>query len=301
MLFRNSLLLLGALFATTVLAVPVQDISETSIDLETSTDTANADHLTVTVTRVDDLLSDNGEWLAERIMAVVMNFDVNDDQIFLNGVPLPLGASSVQIEAAIVANAELLTISNTDDAIALAASFDTGLVTVEVEATAEILANEDGQAPLRRITVIERIIEIDGQSVVQTVAGQQIIDVYNDGTVTKYTGCGGAAQIQNEYADASEEPEQLPCGQKFRQWYNNQPISVRASMAAFTGAIAATFFAILYRAMSSRRRGYVAVAVDEYAHLDSTLDNKYPVDVKVASPPTYEEDAKDEDKKPLVL
>jgi len=299
----KSLLILGALFAAAVLAVPVQDISETSIDLETSTDIANADHLTVTVTRVDDLLSDNGEWLAERIMAVVMNFNVNDDQIFLNGVPLPLGASSIQVEAAIVANADLLTISSADDAIALAASFDTGLVTVEVEATAEIVASEDGLAPLRRITVIERIVEIDGQSVVQTVAGQQIIDVGNDGTVTKYAGCGGAAQIQNDVAASTEGPEQLNrCGQRFRQWYNRQPVSVRASMAAFTGAIAAAFFATLYRAMSSRRRGYAAVAVtDEYARLDSTFDAKYPVDIKVASPPTYEEDAKVEEKKPLVL
>jgi len=219
---------------------------------------------------------------------------------------LPLGASSVQVEAAIVANADLLTISNADDAIALAASFDTGLVTVEVEATAEIVASEDGQSSLRRITVLERIVEIDGQSVVQTVAGQQVIDVDNNGTVTKYTGCGGAAQIQNEYdvaAAPTEEPEQLNrCGQRFRQWYNRQPVSVRASMAAFTGAIAAAFFATLYRVMSSRRRGYAAVAVaDEYARLDSTFDAKYPVDIKVASPPTYEEDAKVEEKKPLVL
>jgi len=296
MLFKKSLLLLGALFAGTVLAVPIQDISATSIDLETSTDATNTDHLTVTVTRVDDLLSDNGEWLAERVMAVVMNFDVNDDQIFLNNVPLPLGTSSVQIEAAIVANADILSITNPDEALALAASFDMGLVTVEVEATAEMILSDEGQL-LRRIVVLERIVEIDGQTVIQTVAGQQIIDVYDDGTVTKYTGCSGTAKIQ--YNDDLELPTRC---QKFRQWYNNQPVAVRASMAAVTGAITAAFLAVLFRAMSARRRCYTVLAVvDEDTRLDSTFDEKYPVDSKVPSPPSYEEDAADEERKPLVL
>lgn len=73
-------------------------------------------------------------------------------------------------------------------------------------------------------------------------------------------------------------------------------------MAAFTGAIAAAFLASLYRVISARHRGYASVAVaDENARLDSSFDEKYPVDVKIASPPSYEENPKAEEKQPLVL
>ncbi|RUO96742.1 hypothetical protein BC936DRAFT_141520 [Jimgerdemannia flammicorona] len=315
MLLKKSLFLLGALFATTVLAAPLQDISETSVELASTTD----DHLTVTVTRVDDLLTDNGEWLAERVMAIVMKFDVEDDQILLNGVPFPLGVSSIQIQAAIVANTDLLDITTTDDAVALAASFDTGLVTVEVEATAEHLTTPEG-ASLRRIVVTERIVEVDGLTVVQTEAGQQIIDVYDDGTVQKYTGgCGSAplGQVEEQYvkseiigvlpggeteAETIEAEESKSCsGQKLRNaahrfsnWYNNQPLIARASLAAFTGAVAAAFFAIIYRSLAARRSYAILPTADADAKIDAAFDEKYPVDAKMQS--VYE----DEEKAPLV-
>ncbi|RUS23709.1 hypothetical protein BC938DRAFT_474735 [Jimgerdemannia flammicorona] len=347
MLLKKSLFLLGALFATTVLAAPLQDISETSVELASTTD----DHLTVTVTRVDDLLTDNGEWLAERVMAIVMKFDVEDDQhtlavkprpaaaqnaycaqfishsisfhhhhqILLNGVPFPLGVSSIQIQAAIVANTDLLDITTTDDAVALAASFDTGLVTVEVEATAEHLTTPEG-ASLRRIVVTERIVEVDGLTVVQTEAGQQIIDVYDDGTVQKYTGgCGSAplGQVEEQYvkseiigvlpggeteAETIEAEESKSCsGQKLRNaahrfsnWYNSQPLIARASLAAFTGAVAAAFFAIIYRSLAARRSYAILPTADADAKIDAAFDEKYPVDAKMQS--VYE----DEEKAPLV-
>lgn len=315
MLLKKSLFLLGALFATTVLAAPLQDISETSVELASTTD----DHLTVTVTRVDDLLTDNGEWLAERVMAIVMKFDVEDDQILLNGVPFPLGVSSIQIQAAIVANTDLLDITTTDDAVALAASFDTGLVTVEVEATAEHLTTPEG-ASLRRIVVTERIVEVDGLTVIQTEAGQQIIDVYDDGTVQKYTGgCGSTplGQVEEQYvkseiigvlpggeteAETIEAEESKSCsGQKLRNaahrfsnWYNSQPLIARASLAAFTGAVAAAFFAIIYRGFAARRSYAILPTADADAKIDAAFDEKYPVDAKMQS--VYE----DEEKAPLV-
>jgi len=205
--------------------------------------------------------------------------------------------------------------------VALAASFDTGLVTVEVEATAEHMSTPEG-VPLRRIIVTERIVEVDGQTVVQTEAGQQIMDVYDDGTVQKYAGgCGDIAlgQIEEQYVkseiigylpdseveeiDAAEIfEESRPCsGQRLRNavhrfsnWYNSQPLIARVSLAAFTGAMFAAFFATLFRVIAARRSYAALSTVDTDSKVDATFDEKYPVDVKVQN--MYEDE-----KAPLVL
>lgn len=67
-----------------VMASPLQDISATSVDIqEEPLGFGGSEHLIVTVTRVDDLLDDNGDFLAERVMAVRVNFDVIDSQVCL--------------------------------------------------------------------------------------------------------------------------------------------------------------------------------------------------------------------------
>lgn len=54
----------------------------TSIDLSENTYNAQGDELLfVTVTRVDDLLDDDGTLLAERVMAVRVTFDVFENQV----------------------------------------------------------------------------------------------------------------------------------------------------------------------------------------------------------------------------
>lgn len=64
------------------IAAPLQDVSLTSVDLVENTYNAKGDeHLFVTVTRVDDLLDDDGSLLAERIMAVRVTFDVFENQV----------------------------------------------------------------------------------------------------------------------------------------------------------------------------------------------------------------------------
>lgn len=71
-------------FATSVIAAPapLQDVSVTSIDIVEDTYNAQGDeHLFVTVTRVDDLIDDDGSLLAERIMAVRVTFDVVENQV----------------------------------------------------------------------------------------------------------------------------------------------------------------------------------------------------------------------------
>lgn len=70
--------------ATLTIAAPLQDVSVTSIDLVENTYNAQGDeHLFVTVTRVDDLLDDDGSLLAERVMAVRVTFDVYENQVYI--------------------------------------------------------------------------------------------------------------------------------------------------------------------------------------------------------------------------
>lgn len=60
----------------------MKDVSVTSIDLAENTYNKKGDeHLYVTVTRVDDLLDNDGSLLAERVMAVQVTFDVIENQV----------------------------------------------------------------------------------------------------------------------------------------------------------------------------------------------------------------------------
>ena len=59
------------------------------------TKTPSSEHIAVAVQRVDDLVSDNGELFAERIDVVIMEFDLKDDTLFVNNVPVEIGGSSI--------------------------------------------------------------------------------------------------------------------------------------------------------------------------------------------------------------
>ncbi|KAI7907527.1 uncharacterized protein BX663DRAFT_491164 [Cokeromyces recurvatus] len=174
-------------FATLTIAAPLQDVSVTSVDLtETVYNSKGDEHLYVTVTRIDDLIDDDGSLLAERVMAVKVTFDVVENQLMCNGKPVDIGVSSIQVEAQMVSNPEKLIISSDEDAALLADSFDLGLVTVEVTATVlDELKTDDGMI-FRRINVKELITEVNGLKVVQTEAGQQILDIFDNGSFMKW-------------------------------------------------------------------------------------------------------------------
>ncbi|EPB87099.1 hypothetical protein HMPREF1544_06123 [Mucor circinelloides 1006PhL] len=204
----NKLLSITCLLAlaSLTIAAPLQDVSVTSIDLAENTYNAKGDeHLFVTVTRVDDLIDDDGSLLAERIMAVRVTFDVVENQLMCNGKPVDIGVSNIQVEAQMANNPAKLSIASEEDAALLADSFDVGLVTVEVTASVlDELKTDDGMV-FRRISVRELITEINGEKVVQTEAGQQILDVFDNGSLIKWsvdplTGfmLPGPAEIQDE-------------------------------------------------------------------------------------------------------
>jgi hypothetical protein len=107
-------------------------------------------------------------------------------KLMCNGRPVDIGVSNVQVEAQMAANPDKLMIASEEDAAVLADTFDVGLATVEVTATIlDELETEDG-IKFRRINVQEKITEINGEKVVQTEAGQQILDVFDNGSLLKW-------------------------------------------------------------------------------------------------------------------
>lgn len=104
-----------------------------------------------------------------------------------NGKPVEIGVSNIQVEAQMAANPSKLSITTEEDAALLADSFDIGLVTVEVTATIlDELKTDDGMV-FRRLSVQELITEVNGQKVVQTEAGQQILDIFDNGSLIKWS------------------------------------------------------------------------------------------------------------------
>lgn len=99
-------------------------------------------------------------------------------------------------------------VASEEDASLLADSFDVGLATVEVTASiVDEMKTEDGMT-FRRIDVQEKIVEINGEEVVQTEVGQQILDVFEDGAVRKWSPDPLSGFLLPGPAITSEEPAQ---------------------------------------------------------------------------------------------
>lgn len=104
-----------------------------------------------------------------------------------NGRPVEIGVSNIEVEAQMASNPAKLSITSAEEAAILADSFDVGLVKVEVTASIlDELKTDDGMM-FRRISVRELITEINGERVVQTEAGQQILDVFDNGSLVKWS------------------------------------------------------------------------------------------------------------------
>ncbi|KAJ8663942.1 hypothetical protein O0I10_000217 [Lichtheimia ornata] len=282
-------------------AAPLQDLSTTSIDVTGVPANVKGDeHLYVTVTRTDDLVDDDGSLLAERVMAVQVSFDVIENQLHCNGVPVDVGVSNVQVEAAVAPNPEKLMIASEEEAAILEDTFDIGLANVEVHATLLDEIKLDDGTTFRRMAIEERITEINGEQVVQTNAGQQILDVFDNGKVERWavdplTGFllpGPAMVAEEENADQTQEkqqhddmssephniaqppPNMIPehAGQKgcasalvdpMVTWWNEQSTAVRGMI---TGGVCAFFLAIamvIRQIMVSAHDEYEPIALSD--------------------------------------
>jgi hypothetical protein len=293
-------LLVVMLGVSAVMAAPFEDVSSTSVSLEEEQTSLNSEHLTVKISRVDDLVDDNGEVLIERIMGVKLGFDIEDDKITLNGVPVELGPSNVEVEAVILADESLMPKDgSTPDLTALENALDIGLVTVEVEASVERITTDEG-IPIRHIVVSERVVEINGETVLQTIADQQILDVFENGTVVETIV---AADAKTTSLDIDEMPDSamvepgmyptgdldtLPCGDfpgftpnRFTAWFNSLNPHFRMAMLGFISGIVLYAILVLVRRAIHARRGYAQVPITESETIWS--DEKDAVVVEVES------------------
>ncbi|KAI8050239.1 hypothetical protein BDF22DRAFT_602680, partial [Syncephalis plumigaleata] len=183
-----------------VSASPITDESTTTMTVSPTSVTMFGDEtFAVKVERVDDLLDDDGRIIAERIMDVKLNFDINDDEVLVNGVPVDLGLSTIQVETDILVSPRGQAAGITSEDVEPA--FDTGIVTLKVKAQAdEILVDAidlgepdaNSNAPVditeslmkvRRIVVTARILEINGHDVVQTDLIEQVLDILPTGMI----------------------------------------------------------------------------------------------------------------------
>ncbi|KAI8890797.1 hypothetical protein K501DRAFT_167852 [Backusella circina FSU 941] len=273
--------------ASMTMAAPLQDVSITSVDLSEETINAKGDeHLFVTVTRIDDLVDDDGSLLAERIMAVRVTFDVLENQLMCNGRPVDIGVSNIQVEAQMAANPDKLMIASEEDAAVLADTFDVGLATVEVTATIlDELQTDDGMK-FRRINVQEKITEINGEKVVQTEAGQQILDVFDNGSLLKWavdplTGfmLPGPAIDDNGNSTFVEDDSVT---QSMADWWNDQTSVVRGFIAGTVCAFFLSLILAVRQLIVSSNASYDSVPIEESS--DEQIWEKK------QEPPAYEEE-----------
>ncbi|KAG9307829.1 hypothetical protein G9A89_023394 [Geosiphon pyriformis] len=173
-----ALLLFLACLSVFSQATPIEDIAETIIDITETLTSAKKESFAVEVNRIDDLVNDNGDLLAERLESVIIEFELNDDQLLVNNVPVELGVTSITVvEAKIISTNSTAAAANNTKIEDLEDSFDIGLVTVEVTSSAESLPTEDSNVSLRRITIKTRIVEIDGVDIIQSDAVEKILEV----------------------------------------------------------------------------------------------------------------------------
>jgi hypothetical protein len=267
-----------------VFAAPLQDISVTSIDLAENTYNKQGDeHLFVTVTRIDDLVDDDGSLLAERIMAVRVTFDVEENQLMCNGKPVEIGVSNIQVEAQMAANPSKLSITTEEDAALLADSFDIGLVTVEVTATIlDELKTDDGMV-FRRLSVQELITEVNGQKVIQTEAGQQILDIFDNGSLIKWsidplTGFmlpGPAVMEDNDDFNIVGCPG---CDDfsTVDNWWNEAPAIARSVVGFSIFAVFASICYLITRLFTSQSSAYEQVSTDDKPPAYAEKEEKQP-------------------------
>ncbi|GJJ73989.1 hypothetical protein EMPS_06347 [Entomortierella parvispora] len=250
----TALLALAAFTSAQDVEKRLVDVSDTELEVKEVHTKPNVDTFVVTVQRTDDLLADDGTFLAERIMSVAFDFDVQNHEVLMNKVRLPLESEAtdepitvtVTVEAGVIVGPALDPETPAED---LMEAFDKGLVTVQVTASTEFVTAEDGTV-VRRVTLQETVVEVNGQEIQQTDAAQQVIEIMADGSLGSYTplpfgnskSCGD--QAQQEFEDAMKSID---------EWFRslNWPAFAGAGLVA---ACMFVFSATSLRAVVQKRR-----------------------------------------------
>lgn len=188
---------------------PLTDVGSTSVKLNSVAD--NPNQFVVDVTRTD-VLTEDGETLAERVMTVDLVFDVDENNLRVNGQAVSTlgeGPKASIVKATFVR-------SDIQDPEKMATFFSEGLVNVEVSSEVENFLAVNGDDPTgqpvlgRHITIHEKILEVDGNKVRQSSISEHVIDVYSNGTIVRSTSDPSLdSQIT---AEVSSDAEATPCG-----------------------------------------------------------------------------------------
>jgi len=234
-----------------VVSSPLIDISSTSLGIAEYRSSPHTSTISVTVKRLDDLLTDNGEFLGERRVSVQVNLEVSDSKILVNGEPIPMGPSSVILKNVLIVPA--------DRSIeAVSKAFPIGLVKMELFAEVERIESPDQSVSFRRILLAERIVEIEGHVVIETDTTQQIIDLLDDGRVFHYDASDPLAHLYppvsvpaSKFGEVSAPPNAVPCGlrsahhaaKKFGNRLMSQPVVLRVLII---GLLSSALFLILF-------------------------------------------------------
>ncbi|KAF9169924.1 hypothetical protein BGX21_007937 [Mortierella sp. AD011] len=244
----TALLALTAIVSAQDVEKRLIDISDTELDVKEVHNKPDVDTFVVTVQRTDDLLADDGTFLAERVMAVAFDFDVQDHEILINKVPLGLESQpeepisvTMTVEAGVIVGPALDPETKVED---LMEAFDTGLVTVQVSASTEFVTTDDGSI-VRRVTLQETIVEVNGHEIVQTDAAQQVLEIMADGTLGSYTPLPfGKSGCQTRFNEAIKSVE---------EWFHslNWPAFLCAGVIAFAMFIVS---ATTLRSLVQKRR-----------------------------------------------
>jgi hypothetical protein len=168
-----------AFVATSAIANPMLDVHDTELEfMPLPTLDPRDDSFLIRIQRIDDLTDDaETEILAERIQSVELAFDIADGYLTCNGEYVPAGVSQLEVTA------NTLTLFTTADG--QEEKFDKGIVGVHLDVTVEDVPVDDG-LKLRRITVHERITEINGEQVDQNDIVQQVLEVLPNGAVLRH-------------------------------------------------------------------------------------------------------------------
>lgn len=151
----------------------------------------------VSVTRDDNLTGENDELLGSKFHQVLVVFDVTPTgQVSCNGAPVKMGVSTIMMTTGTIygiTSQGLSTLSREE----LESAYDVGVVAMQVMAMKEDRFDEDYGDYIQRITIGERIFELNGNKVTQQTLAEdsddlvmgQIIDVYPDGSMKRQEAC----------------------------------------------------------------------------------------------------------------
>jgi hypothetical protein len=305
------LLLVACLFAMSW-AAPMEDLSETDIDITETELSSTKESFLVDVTRTDFLVSDDGDILAERLECVMIEFELDDDQLLINNVPVGLDITDITIIEAKIMQAPPNETLTDEEVQELDADFDIGLVTVEVTTSAESYPSEDPSYSLRLIKIAIRIIEIDGVDIVETEAIEKIFELksLNDDSGDLTLGSNDTpadadimATSTGTETDENVDPH-APCTLstllgRLRHWWK---CSSRFTRVIITSIVLTSIFGLAFIALPTaahaliiaarRRRGiYQQVAINEEEERSSPKNDQviYIVDEEKRSLMTEQE------------